>query len=73
MVDCAVFSRAGERIGSVRDILSAGDSHLLVVEKEKGAKEVLIPFSRAICRKVDREKKEIVIDPPDGLLDLNEI
>lgn len=32
--------------------------------------EILIPFARAICRKVDLEGRRIEIDPPEGLLDL---
>ncbi len=33
--------------------------------------EVLIPFSAEFCRRVDVAAKAIVIDPPEGLLELN--
>jgi len=33
----------------------------------------MVPFVRDICVEVDPDGKRIVIDPPDGLLDLNEI
>jgi ribosomal 30S subunit maturation factor RimM len=38
-----------------------------------GAAEVLVPLSESICRLIDTSGKRIVIDPPDGLLDLNAI
>ena len=42
----------------------------LVVETTGG--EVLVPLAREICTIVDPAAKRIVIDPPDGLLDLNQ-
>jgi len=73
LLGCAVLTKAGERIGSVRDVLSVENNHLLVVEREKDRKEILIPFHEAICLEVKRANKEIIIDPPRGLLDLDEI
>jgi 16S rRNA processing protein RimM len=55
----------------VKDVLFISENDLLVVEK--GDRQILIPFTESICIEVDLEKKEIVIDPPDGLLNLNEI
>ena len=55
----------------VKDILFIKENDLLVVEKEE--RKMLIPFTEAICIGVDLGKREIIIDPPDGLLDLNEI
>ncbi len=46
---------------------------LLVLDPEKGTSEIYIPFSRTICPVIDVRAKRIVIDPPAGLLDLNEI
>jgi ribosomal 30S subunit maturation factor RimM len=36
-------------------------------------RELFVPFTEAICVEVDPEARVIVIDPPDGLLELNEI
>ena len=36
-----------------------------------GQGEVLVPLVDAICRRVDPAAKRIVIDPPEGLLELN--
>ena len=41
----------------------------LVVDGAGG--EVLIPLVSAICTLVDPAAKRIVIDPPEGLLDIN--
>jgi 16S rRNA processing protein RimM len=73
LVGCAVTTKAQEKIGIVKDVWPIGESVLLVVESSREAKEILIPFSQAICPEVDTVQKRIVIDPPDGLLDLNEI
>jgi ribosomal 30S subunit maturation factor RimM len=40
----------------------------LVVESARG--EVLIPMVEGICVSVDPAAKVIVVDPPEGLLDL---
>jgi len=42
----------------------------LVVEARTG--QVLVPFVVAICTTIDPAGKKIVIDPPDGLLELNQ-
>ena len=68
---CSVVTKGGVAIGSVMDILFIKGNDLLVVEKEEG--RMLIPFTESICIEVDLAKKKIIIDPPDGLLDLNEI
>jgi ribosomal 30S subunit maturation factor RimM len=44
---------------------------LLIVNKK--GQEILIPFHQSICKEVDIARKEIRIDPPEGLLDLDEI
>lgn len=71
LVGCDVFDREGLPIGRVRDILSVEGGALLRVES--GGKEILIPFHASICTDVDVVAKRIRLDPPDGLLDVNEI
>jgi 16S rRNA processing protein RimM len=66
-----VVTKGGDLVGMVKDILFIKENDLLVVEKEE--RKMLIPFTEAICIGVDLGKREIIIDPPDGLLDLNEI
>lgn len=71
LVGCAVINREGKAIGRVRDIDAAGTGDLLVVEA--AGKEILIPFHESIVLAVDLGKKVILIDPPEGLLELNEV
>jgi len=71
VIGSRVVTREGTEIGEVAGILPAGGPVLLVVRR--GDKDVYVPFTEAICVKVNLEAKEILIDPPDGLLELNEI
>ena len=58
-----------ESIGTVKSVLKTGGTEILVVADEN-EKERLIPFADSIVVKVDAEQKTIVVDPPEGLLDL---
>lgn len=71
VVGSSVFTESGQRVGVVSDVLFIESNDLLVVERETD--EILIPFTISICSSVNLEKREIVIKPPEGLLDLNEI
>jgi 16S rRNA processing protein RimM len=71
VVGSSVFTEGKKRVGVVVDVLFIKDNDLLVIERE--GKEILIPFSADICSSVNLKKREIVIKPPEGLLDLNEI
>lgn len=71
VVGCSVATKDRKNIGRVEDFLLIENNNLLVVKQ--GKKEVLIPFTRSICLKVDLEKREIIVDLPEGLLELNEI
>ncbi|MDQ2746946.1 MAG: ribosome maturation factor RimM [Acidobacteriota bacterium] len=65
--NCTVETIAGERIGTVKEIMRTGGTEVLVVTGE--TKEYLIPFAETICTEVDVENKLIKINAPDGLLD----
>jgi 16S rRNA processing protein RimM len=71
LVGSSVFTESSEKVGVVRDVLFIKDNDLLVIER--GGKEILIPFTAAICTLINLEKQKIVLKPPEGLLDLNEI
>jgi len=59
----------GEKVGTVKEILETGGAELLVVRRT-GAKDLLVPFVKEVVRRVDARKRQVEIDPPDGLLDL---
>ena len=58
-----------ESIGTVKSVLKTGGTEILVVADESN-KERLIPFADSIVVRVDAAQKTIVVDPPEGLLDL---
>jgi len=45
-------------------------NNLLIIELFKNQKKVLIPFVKEIVTLVDIKKKFLIIDPPNGLLEL---
>lgn len=69
LVGCVVETREGRRVGEVSDVEGTLGGSRLVVNTPSG--EVLIPMAAEICIAVDPIRKRIVIDPPEGLLDLN--
>ncbi|HEY0366708.1 MAG TPA: ribosome maturation factor RimM [Pyrinomonadaceae bacterium] len=58
-----------ESIGIVKSVLKTGGAEILVVMDDSG-RERLIPLADSIVVEVDAVGKTIVIDPPEGLLDL---
>ena len=71
LIGCAVETAAGTVVGRVEDVEGTmGGSRLVVAEA--GGGEVLVPLAAAICKVIDPAAKRIVIDPPTGLLELNE-
>ncbi len=66
---CSVVIEDGPKLGIVRGLLRTGGVELLVVADET-AREHLIPMVRSMVVKIDLSRKEVVIDPPEGLLDL---
>ena len=71
LVGCVVETVAGERIGEVERVEGGAGSSQLVIRH--GREEVLIPLAAAICISVDVAAKKIVVAPPEGLLELNEV
>ena len=58
-----------ESIGQVRSVMKTGGAEILVVSDESG-KETLVPLASEIVLEIDPAAKTIVVDPPEGLLDL---
>ena len=69
LVGCTVELAGGEVVGTVGSILHTGAGELLSVVRE-GRTDALVPFVDEICIEVDTDARRIVIDPPEGLLDL---
>ncbi len=65
---CAVVTMDGQPLGVVVKVEDFGAAPLLVVKDQ--SREFMIPLTREICPDVDTKNKQIVVNPPDGLLDL---
>ena len=70
LVGMRVRTRNGLDLGTVRRVDATGGAPLLVIEPPGGRKEVLIPAARSICSEIDKHSRSIVVDPPEGLLEL---
>ena len=70
LVGCAVETLDGSRVGDVTRVDGGAGGSLLAVGADRG--EILIPFARHICVDIDVVARRIRIDPPEGLLELNE-
>jgi 16S rRNA processing protein RimM len=69
LIGCRVETRAGAMVGVVADVQGESGRSRLVVDGATG--EILIPLVPEICTAVDPAAKRIVIDPPEGLLEVN--
>lgn len=70
LVGLAVVRRDGSPVGRVSGLELGVAQDLLVVTLEAGGTAYL-PFVEAIVPEVDVEGGRVVVDPPDGLLELN--
>jgi 16S rRNA processing protein RimM len=68
LVDCEVVTREGEPLGRVTEVLHHGAAPLLMIQNQ--GREYLIPLALDICTEIDIARKRIVIEPPEGLLEL---
>jgi len=76
LIGCAVVCRGNSQsLGEVTGVEPTGGGELLKVRPSgsgrTGSDEVLIPFAQEICPEIDVSARRIVIDPPEGLLELN--
>jgi 16S rRNA processing protein RimM len=69
LIGCEVTDRSGKAIGPVTGVEGTMEMSRLVVAGSHG--EVLIPLVAEICTEIDVAGRRIVVNPPDGLLELN--
>ncbi|HUF77255.1 MAG TPA: ribosome maturation factor RimM [Longimicrobiales bacterium] len=63
-----VVTKDGKLLGEIVEVYELRPAHLLEVHGPAG--EVMIPFVQEIVVETDPEAGRMVIDPPEGLLDL---
>lgn len=69
LAGCRVDTRSGEIVGQVERVEGEAGAARLAVATREG--EVLVPLAADICVTIDVGRKLIVIEPPEGLLELN--
>ena len=70
LIDSVVETLKGEHIGKVIRVEGSLNASRLVVQGSRD--QIQIPLAVDICVEIDPEKKRIRINPPIGLLELNE-
>lgn len=67
-----VRDTAGDVWGKVTNLETTGLNELLEIRPEDGGPEpYYVPFTETIVKEINRDDGVIIIDPPDGLKDLN--
>ncbi len=69
LVGCRVLTLGGEDLGQVREILHITDNTQIVVFGDRG--EILIPAAGGFCTEISIKDKRILVNLPQGLVDLN--
>jgi 16S rRNA processing protein RimM len=70
LVGLSVRTVDGTPVGTVDDVLHSGQDVLLV--KSADGREIMVPFVKALVPDVDLSGGVLTIDPPAGLLNLEE-
>lgn len=68
LLEMTVRTVDGTEVGRIVEVFEVGPSDLLEVHGARGT--VMVPYRPEIVVSVDVEESVVVIDPPDGLLDL---
>ena len=68
-----VATVAGEPVGTVTEVRFTGSNHLLVItDPDRPGVEILVPAVAPILQPDDRLVGVLVLDPPEGLLDVQD-
>ncbi len=70
LLGCRVLDLSGRELGRVTGVQKCPGNDLIVVRGERG--EILIPAVSAMIRQVAIAERRILVDLPEGLVDLNE-
>jgi len=69
LIGLKVVSVDNEEIGVVTNLVAGAGHDLLIVSRE--GREVMVPFVEPLLVEVDLEAGRVLIDPPEGLLDID--
>ena len=68
LIGCQVYLQNNELVGQVSEVVKLPGQDLLSVDKN--GSQVLIPMVKQIIISIDLLEKKIVVNPPEGLLDV---
>ncbi len=68
LIGCSVKDACGNEFGTVQDVLHFAENCLLAVKDSD--REYLIPVAESICTRISIKEKLIIVNPPEGLMDL---
>lgn len=69
IIDYQVIDTEKGNIGNILRVLDMPQQAILEIKHENG-KEILIPVSDEIIKKVNRSEKQLFIEAPEGLIDI---
>jgi len=69
LIGCRVETLSGEHVGEIAGVMHTGGVEILKVVDHTGG-DRLVPMASDIVVEIDKEKKLVRVDPPEGLLEL---
>jgi len=69
LIGCRLRTNDGRFVGVVKDVLRIAGNDQLVVAGDQG--EFMVPAVAAFCKEISIARKEIVVDLPEELINLN--
>ena len=72
LIGLTLIDQQGRERGTVTDVIEGGGGVLLAVKRADG-KTFELPFAAELCTKIDLEAKQIVVQLPEGLDDLDAV
>jgi len=70
LVDCKLINKSTGEVGTINEVNTQTAQTLLFVDTEND--EIVIPFVEDFIVKIDTSNKEVTLDLPEGIIDLNE-
>ncbi len=67
LIGCEVFDLEGNSIGHIKDVLQNSSNDIYIIEDKN--KEYLIPAVKEFIKDININKKKIVIDPIEGMIE----
>ena len=68
IIDYKIYNKEGEFIGIAEEIIEIPNN--TIIQTSIDGNEVLIPFNENTLIKINKNKKELTIEIPDGLIEL---